>query len=89
MSINTRRVVRSLAEERGYTMAKIVDEAVRRGYGTRDEAIAALRNPVEACCAFVPAVEDVLGLSHVESDSLFWTLVEDARAEVRGWTRST
>jgi hypothetical protein len=46
MSQNTTRdLVRAMAAERGLTLVELADEAVRRGYGSRGEAVGALRWP--------------------------------------------
>ena len=79
MSDRTRRLVRDLAATRGLTSEVLVEEAVARGFGTRAEALTALRYPVWACPVFLTALEAILGLYEEEVDQVWNSLKRDAR----------
>ncbi len=85
----TTTLVKQLADERGYTLEDLADEIDKRGWDIAadgQETMAAIHNPVfHSSPAFTHALEEVLGLSREQADLVFWTFVEEVRAEVPRW----
>jgi CheY-like chemotaxis protein len=73
----TRRVVKVLTEERGFTVEAVAEEIERRGF-FRGEALAVLKGETESNSVYLPLLADILDLSREE----VYSVMDAAMADV-------
>jgi hypothetical protein len=75
----TRRVVKVLTEERGFTVEEVAEEIERRGF-FRGEALAALKGEADSNNVCLPLLADILDLSREEVYSVMDATMADVAA---------